>query len=79
MNLSLSPRVAESMAHFPSKSAGLYELVQRVEAKRDPTLMKVIRNMSQWTYGLQVSPPTLRGERQGREVSRPSPPPPGGG
>ena len=33
---------------------GLYELVHRVEAKRDPLLMKVIRNVARWTYCTQM-------------------------
>jgi len=35
------PRMAEGFAHYPKKNAGLYELMQRVEQKRDPLLMKV--------------------------------------
>ena len=41
VNLSWSPRNAEMMCHYPKKNMGLYELVHRVEAKRDPLLMKV--------------------------------------
>lgn len=39
----------------PKKNMGLYELVHRVEAKRDPLLMKVIRNVAHWTYCTQMS------------------------
>jgi len=41
--MSWHPRVAEAMCHFPKRNAGLYELVQRCEAKKDPLLMKVRR------------------------------------
>ena len=47
-------RNAEMMCHYPKKNMGLYELVHRVETKRDPLLMKVLRNVSNWTYNTQL-------------------------
>lgn len=41
INLSWHPRVADSMCHFPKKNQGLMELVERMENRKDPLLMKV--------------------------------------
>eukprot|EP00617_Octactis_speculum_P004604 CAMPEP_0185777364 /NCGR_PEP_ID=MMETSP1174-20130828/89186_1 /TAXON_ID=35687 /ORGANISM="Dictyocha speculum, Strain CCMP1381" /LENGTH=723 /DNA_ID=CAMNT_0028465709 /DNA_START=106 /DNA_END=2274 /DNA_ORIENTATION=+ len=53
VNISFNMRVAEMMCHFPKTNRGLYELVERVRRTHDPILMKVIRNISEWTYSLQ--------------------------
>jgi hypothetical protein len=55
VNLSWHPRVAERMCHFPKKNQGLMELVERMEVKKDPLLMKIIRNLSSWSYDSQMN------------------------
>lgn len=47
-NLSLNPRNAELMC----ANKGLAALVARVERTRDPLLMKVVRNLSLWTFNV---------------------------
>ncbi|CAK4677879.1 hypothetical protein AeMF1_014559 [Aphanomyces euteiches] len=49
VNLSVNGRNAEMMA----QNKGLEALVQRVLRTRDVLLMKCIRNISQWSYGVQ--------------------------
>ncbi|TMW57386.1 hypothetical protein Poli38472_003311 [Pythium oligandrum] len=49
VNLSLNARNAEMMC----QNRGLEALASRVFRTRDPLLMKVIRNISHWTYTLQ--------------------------
>nr|CCA26595.1 kinesinassociated protein putative [Albugo laibachii Nc14] len=49
VNLSLNARNAE----FMCQRGGLEALVKRVIRTRDPLLIKVVRNISRWTYRLQ--------------------------
>eukprot|EP00903_Cladosiphon_okamuranus_P009154 g8747.t1 len=49
VNLSLNPRNAQMMA----SQRGLPHLVDRVTETKDPLLMKVIRNISMWTFRSQ--------------------------
>ena len=51
VNLSLNARNAELMCG----NKGLYHLVARVERTKDPLLMKVIRNIAQWTHASQAA------------------------
>lgn len=53
VNLSLNDRNAELMCHHRGQHQGLYELVERMERTHDPLLMKVVRNLSQWTRNVQ--------------------------
>lgn len=50
VNLSLNRRNAEIMA---TQNKGLQHLINRVEHTQDPLLMKVVRNISLWTFQLQ--------------------------
>ncbi len=49
VNLSLNPRNAEIMAG----NRGLNHLMDRMVTTKDPLLMKIIRNISQWTFECQ--------------------------
>ncbi|CAN0447313.1 unnamed protein product, partial [Ectocarpus sp. 8 AP-2014] len=49
VNLSLNPRNAQMMA----SQRGLPHLVDRVTETKDPLLMKVVRNISMWTFRSQ--------------------------
>ncbi|CAM9329038.1 unnamed protein product [Ectocarpus sp. 4 AP-2014] len=49
VNLSLNPRNAQMMA----SQRGLPHLVERVTETKDPLLMKVVRNISMWTFRSQ--------------------------
>lgn len=49
VNLSLNRHNAEIM----SQNRGLQALINRVERTQDPLLMKMIRNLSLWTFSLQ--------------------------
>ncbi|CAM9780427.1 unnamed protein product, partial [Phaeothamnion confervicola] len=51
VNLSLHPRNAEGMA----AQHGLRNLTDKAVATRDPLVMKIVRNLSQWTYNLQAN------------------------
>ena len=49
VNLSLNPRNAEIMI----SNKGLNHMMDRLSTTRDPLLLKIIRNISQWTFNLQ--------------------------
>jgi len=49
INLSLNARNAEMICH----GRGLHHLMERVLHTKDPLLMKMIRNLSLWTFNLQ--------------------------
>lgn len=49
VNLSYNPRNAEQMI----ANKGLNLLMDRLADKRDPLLLKIIRNISQWTFNQQ--------------------------
>lgn len=51
VNLSCDPRAAEALCH----KAGLRRLVDRALRHRDALLMKVVRNISQWSLGVQAA------------------------
>jgi hypothetical protein len=51
INVSLNPRNAEIMA----SNRGLNHLIDRVLTTKDPLLMKIIRNLSHWSFSNQQS------------------------
>lgn len=63
VNLSLHPKNAEAMVQNKGLNLLMDRLVSAEEdpqraAPRDPLLLKIIRNISQWTFDLQRSVPT---------------------
>ncbi|KAG5175345.1 kinesin-associated protein [Tribonema minus] len=68
INLSLNERNAELMC----AQRGLQHLMDRVVETRDPNLMKVVRNISQWTYGLHASLANPEREYRHRTLWSPS-------